>query len=69
MTISGIVIFSEAYFSLRVEMRDLPNWRRTDLETTCQSLIFARNELDKTIKELIEPVDKVEPWTNAHLKN
>ena len=60
---------SEANFFLWLETRNLQDWRRADLETACQSLIFARNELDATIKELVEAVNKVEPWTNAHLKN
>jgi hypothetical protein len=64
-----LIDISEAFFLLRMEMKDLPAWRRADLETACQSLIYARNELDAMIKELYEAVDNVEPWANAHLKN
>jgi hypothetical protein len=64
-----LIDFSEAFYSLRMEMGDLPTWRRTDLEAACQSLIYARNELDTIIRELVTAVNDVEPWANAHLKN
>lgn len=66
---AALIDFSAALFSLRAEMSDLTAWRRTDLEAACQSLIYARNELDASIVELFKAVDEVEPWANAHLNN